>query len=171
MSIGEFSLWGCRKWTPSLGWNLPFLRLLVNFHISINLVDKHRRAQVSETAAHEPQTKAEHCHVTEIERGLNQIRRFKIAKNYLEKSVHARFEKEIVNWIEIHVAGRGGSREKRRPVPAVVLGVQQEVCTDNGHADRHCTQNSKNFQKVLRKYLSSWILFQVCQISKRFLIG
>ena len=90
----------------------PFLRLLVNFHISINLVDKHRRAQVPKAAAHEPQTQAEHCHVTEIERGLNWIRKEQKYKNYLEKSVHARFEKEIVNGIEIHVAGRGSRREE-----------------------------------------------------------
>ena len=66
---------------------------------------------------------------------------------YLEKAVHARFEKEIVDGIEIHVAGRGGGREERRPVPAVVLGVQQEVCADNRHAHCHCTQNTQYFRQ------------------------
>ena len=50
------------------------------------------------------QCEREQCHVTKVE-------------DSLEQSVHLRFEEEVIKWIQINVAGSGGGREKRRPLP------------------------------------------------------
>jgi len=91
---------------------------------------EHRRAQVTEAATHQPETGAEHRHVAKVERGLKE-------------AVHARLEEEVVDRVEVHV-GRGRSRrQERRPMPAIVFGIEQEVGADDGDADCHRSQNAQ----------------------------
>jgi len=64
---------------------------------------------------------------------LNQRRN--ITKNRVKRHLLG-FKEEIINRIEVNVAGRGASCQERGPLPPVVLGVEEEIRADNSHTHR-----------------------------------
>lgn len=55
-------------------------------------------------------------------------------------------KKEVVKGIGVYVNGRGASCHKARPLPPIILGIQQEICAHNGNANGDHSQNGKHEQ-------------------------
>mmetsp|Transcript_9293 Transcript_9293/g.13670 ORF Transcript_9293/g.13670 Transcript_9293/m.13670 type:complete len:260 (-) Transcript_9293:104-883(-) len=99
------------------------LDILINF--AHEQVGSHR----SNSARQHKQTETEQTHVTEVE-------------ECLKNPSHSCFREEVVDSIQVDVHRRGAGREQRRPVPPVVLGVEQEV----GRHDRDTHSHHKQDQ-------------------------
>ena len=79
----------------------------MNMSISI---EQMRLLQLTHRAAQHPKTQAEDAHVSKVESGL-------------EESIHFGFEEEIVEGVEIDVAGGRASRKEGSPLPPVKVFV------------------------------------------------
>jgi hypothetical protein len=55
-------------------------------------------------------------------------------------------EEEIVKGVDVDVNRRRRARKERSPLPSVVLGVEQEVGADDGHADGDNDEDQKDQQ-------------------------
>lgn len=64
----------------------------------------------------------------------------------MKQAVHFGFEKKIVDGIEVDVQRRGRASHETRPLPSIILGVQQEVSADDGDARRHHKENADHQQ-------------------------
>jgi hypothetical protein len=64
----------------------------------------------------------------------------------LEKARHLRLDEEKVHAVEIDVQRRRCRRQKREPLPPVLLGIEQKVGRHDRHADCHQHQNHKDEQ-------------------------
>ena len=73
-------------------------------------IEQMRLLQLTHRAAQHPKTQAEDAHVAKVECGL-------------EESVHFGFEEEIVEGVEIDVAGGRASRKEGSPLPPVKVFV------------------------------------------------
>ena len=67
-------------------------------------------------------TQAKHKCVAEVETGL-------------EKAWHFGLYVVIINRVKVHIGSCRSSRKEWSPLPMVVLGIQQEICTHNGYTD------------------------------------
>lgn len=55
-----------------------------------------------------------------------------------------RFKEEIINGVNIDVGRSGTSCQERRPLPAVVFGVQQEIGAHDSDANGHYNQDQEH---------------------------
>lgn len=113
--------------------NIPvlLLRLLVNFHICVDLPHKGTCSHVSNGTTHYSQGSAEHGHVAKVE-------------GCLEQPVHLSFKEVVVKGVHININSSGCSREETCPLPSVVFSIEQEVCTHDGDTHSHNAQDDQD---------------------------
>lgn len=56
------------------------------------------------------------------------------------------FKEEVVEGICIDVNGRGAGGHEARPLPPIILGIEQKICADNRYTDSHHSQNGEDEQ-------------------------
>lgn len=83
--------------------------------------------------AENAETDTEHERVTEVETDLEEAR-------------HLGLHVIVVDRVEVHVKRGGGRGPERRPLPVIILSIQQEVRCHNRHTHRHYGQNDENQQ-------------------------
>ncbi|KAJ8525752.1 hypothetical protein ON010_g15363 [Phytophthora cinnamomi] len=76
---------------------------------------------------------ASHSHVTEVEARLQEAR-------------HVRLEEIEIDGVDEDVNRSATCGSERRPMPPVVLSIQQEVCAHDGYTQRHDRQNDEHQQ-------------------------
>lgn len=101
---------------------ISYKRSLIDLHSRVDLSHKERRARITNSAAHHSHASTKQRHVAKVERGL-------------EETVHLSLEEEIVHGVEVDVECRRGRAEKRRPLPAVIFRIEQEVRADYRHTN------------------------------------
>ena len=106
----------------------------VHLDIPIDLSNKRARAAVPNRTRGDAQREAEHRRVPEIEARL-------------EETSHLRLEGEVIDTVQVHVTRHGCSGVERRPLPLVVLRIQQKVRADDGDAQRDDDQDAKHQQE------------------------